>query len=215
MTVNELYDWFRSHFAYYRNPKVLGWKNSIRHNLALNKMFMRLGDPAAEGKSGYWTLCPNPTSRSSRKVSESKRQSKASSDIRKIRASQSSPALLEKISKKKNSLVATPNGPLAKKSSTKLSMPSSMELALPVTSLDLDLTFLDSPTSVSSTQSFEYDCYSPSDCSSPSSMMSFEEFERSVAECLSLGINIPDETADTVCRTSAFMFPSPDSIFDL
>ncbi|CAF3571080.1 unnamed protein product [Adineta steineri] len=56
MTLNEIYQWIVDSYPYFRTapPK---WKNSIRHNLSLNKCFKRLqrstNDP---GKGSYWAV---------------------------------------------------------------------------------------------------------------------------------------------------------------
>ncbi|CAF3725454.1 unnamed protein product [Rotaria sordida] len=56
MTLNEIYQWIVDSYPYFRTapPK---WKNSIRHNLSLNKCFKRLqrntNDP---GKGSYWAI---------------------------------------------------------------------------------------------------------------------------------------------------------------
>ncbi|CAF1086973.1 unnamed protein product [Adineta ricciae] len=56
MTLNEIYQWILEAYPYFRTAPAK-WKNSIRHNLSLNKCFKRLQRSSDDpGKGSYWTL---------------------------------------------------------------------------------------------------------------------------------------------------------------
>ncbi|ORX62600.1 hypothetical protein DM01DRAFT_1314092 [Hesseltinella vesiculosa] len=56
LTLNDIYNWVLEHYSYYKTAGT-GWKNSIRHNLSLNKSFVRVPRPINEpGKGSYWII---------------------------------------------------------------------------------------------------------------------------------------------------------------
>ena len=41
LPVKDIYSWILNHFPYFCNAPT-GWKNSVRHNLSLNKCFKKI-----------------------------------------------------------------------------------------------------------------------------------------------------------------------------
>lgn len=58
MSVSQIYDHITGLFPYFRTAKA-GWKNSVRHNLSLNKIFCKLERLSTEaGKGAMWGIAP-------------------------------------------------------------------------------------------------------------------------------------------------------------
>lgn len=60
LPVSEIYSFMCEHFPYFRTAPS-GWKNSVRHNLSLNKCFEKIEKPATNGnqrKGCLWAMNP-------------------------------------------------------------------------------------------------------------------------------------------------------------
>jgi forkhead transcription factor HCM1 len=54
LTLSLIYQWISDTFRYYKREDV-GWQNSIRHNLSLNKAFLK-GEKSKDGKGHFWCI---------------------------------------------------------------------------------------------------------------------------------------------------------------
>ncbi|GLH11696.1 Fork head domain transcription factor slp1 [Gryllus bimaculatus] len=57
LPVKEIYSWILEHFPYFKNAPT-GWKNSVRHNLSLNKCFRKVEKAPNLGKGSLWMVDP-------------------------------------------------------------------------------------------------------------------------------------------------------------
>ena len=56
LTLLQIYQWISDTFKYYKRQDV-GWQNLIRHNLSLNKAFVK-GEKLKDGKGHFWCIKP-------------------------------------------------------------------------------------------------------------------------------------------------------------
>lgn len=59
LPVKDIYNWILQHFPYFANAPT-GWKNSVRHNLSLNKCFKKVDKERSQsiGKGSLWCIDP-------------------------------------------------------------------------------------------------------------------------------------------------------------
>lgn len=70
LPVSEIYNFMCRHFPYFKTAPT-GWKNSVRHNLSLNKCFEKIEKPAINGtqrKGCLWAMNPSKISKMDEEV---------------------------------------------------------------------------------------------------------------------------------------------------
>lgn len=70
LPVSEIYSFMCEHFPYFKTAPN-GWKNSVRHNLSLNKCFEKIEKPATNGgqrKGCLWAMNPSKISKMDEEV---------------------------------------------------------------------------------------------------------------------------------------------------
>lgn len=56
LTLKEIYAWISTHYPYFDNARI-GWQNSIRHNLSLNRCFYKVPrTEGSRGKGSFWKI---------------------------------------------------------------------------------------------------------------------------------------------------------------
>ncbi|KAH6654317.1 hypothetical protein BKA67DRAFT_275025 [Truncatella angustata] len=59
LTLSQIYKWISDTYSFYNASEASGWQNSIRHNLSLNKAFIKQERPKGDtGKGHYWAIEP-------------------------------------------------------------------------------------------------------------------------------------------------------------
>ncbi|XP_069116449.1 forkhead box protein N3-like isoform X1 [Argopecten irradians] len=60
LPVKDIYSWILGHFPYFQHAPT-GWKNSVRHNLSLNKCFKKVDKDRGQsiGKGSLWCIDPD------------------------------------------------------------------------------------------------------------------------------------------------------------
>ncbi|KAI9300729.1 fork head domain-containing protein, partial [Cunninghamella echinulata] len=57
MTLRDIYNWVQEKYPHLYETNEIGWQNTIRHNLSLNRCFYKLPkSSSSKGKGSYWTI---------------------------------------------------------------------------------------------------------------------------------------------------------------
>lgn len=93
LPVSEIYSFMKEHFPYFKSAPD-GWKNSVRHNLSLNKCFEKVENKASSSsrKGCLWALNPAKIDKMEEEMQKWKRK-----DLPAIRRSMANPDELDKL----------------------------------------------------------------------------------------------------------------------
>ncbi|KAK7934091.1 hypothetical protein WMY93_004987 [Mugilogobius chulae] len=93
LPVSEIYSFMKEHFPYFKTAPD-GWKNSVRHNLSLNKCFEKVENKASSSsrKGCLWALNPAKIDKMEEEMQKWKRK-----DLPAIRRSMANPDELDKL----------------------------------------------------------------------------------------------------------------------
>ncbi|XP_055018024.1 forkhead box protein N4 isoform X1 [Boleophthalmus pectinirostris] len=139
LPVSEIYSFMKEHFPYFKTAPD-GWKNSVRHNLSLNKCFEKVENKASSSsrKGCLWALNPAKIDKMEEEMQKWKRK-----DLPAIRRSMANPDELDKLitDRPENcrrkaldpSMTRLPTGPsvLPMAAPTQLQCPPIVTLSLP------------------------------------------------------------------------------------
>ena len=58
LLLSDIYEYIKRHYPYFKSASS-GWKNSVRHNLSMNRAFKKLPAQPGRRKGNYWTISMN------------------------------------------------------------------------------------------------------------------------------------------------------------
>ncbi|GJE88704.1 forkhead domain-containing protein [Phanerochaete sordida] len=109
LTLQEIYTAIESRFQWYRENKDKAWKDSIRHNLSLNKCFRRVPRPISEpGKGYFWVVDYSQGEGNKRQRKRNKKKTKAELRALAERATRQGRSVSESSDDSGNTAEATP-----------------------------------------------------------------------------------------------------------
>lgn len=117
LTLAEIYDWIANHFSYYERGQV-GWQNSIRHNLSLNKAFQKT-EKSKDKKGHFWQIAEGREYMFCN-IKESKRNGNLATNTKKVKKlpSDDSSDFSSDDSRPNTSIIPIPSTPISKTSSS-------------------------------------------------------------------------------------------------